>query len=309
MGDYSQAAELLQGALNHQSERDDLAYKLLEARHAEGNEAGYLEAVENHRTLLENGPLWEQVLAMGSELAPEHPLFVVAEEGDEGGLFGVLEPPQEAPLEDTAMMPVPPMPPPPPQSVSTTSDASADVLEFVAPEKDEQAIEAQSPTEVELDLDGGLEFDLGTFSLDEETEQSQSGSESGVGEALEEEFGKLGDEDVDHLDLQDEALKLGGNPAAVAPEDASESEPSVNAEVLEFPAPPEATDAGGVSAPSDGEDSDESSFVDTKLDLATAYLEMGDNSGARTLYQEVIEEGNAAQRQEAQDGLDRIGFG
>lgn len=47
--------------------------------------------------------------------------------------------------------------------------------------------------------------------------------------------------------------------------------------------------------------------VDTKLDLARAYEEMGDNDGARELIEEVLKEGSPSQREAAQRLLDRLG--
>ena len=47
--------------------------------------------------------------------------------------------------------------------------------------------------------------------------------------------------------------------------------------------------------------------VATKLDLAKAYEEMGDYEGARELLQEVVAEGDAAQRAKAQFILAKIG--
>lgn len=47
--------------------------------------------------------------------------------------------------------------------------------------------------------------------------------------------------------------------------------------------------------------------VATKLDLANAYEEMGDLEGVRELLQEVLKEGNSAQREKAQEMLARIG--
>ena len=46
--------------------------------------------------------------------------------------------------------------------------------------------------------------------------------------------------------------------------------------------------------------------VDTKLDLVTAYLDMGDHEGARELIEEVMKEGSAAQREHAQALLNRL---
>jgi FimV-like protein len=42
------------------------------------------------------------------------------------------------------------------------------------------------------------------------------------------------------------------------------------------------------------------SEVGTKLDLARAYMDMGDPDGARNILEEVLHEGSAAQKQEAQ---------
>ena len=59
----------------------------------------------------------------------------------------------------------------------------------------------------------------------------------------------------------------------------------------------------GVVDLSDLDDVDE---VSTKLDLARAYLDMGDNEGTRSILEEVIEEGNAAQKSEAEALLAEI---
>jgi pilus assembly protein FimV len=46
--------------------------------------------------------------------------------------------------------------------------------------------------------------------------------------------------------------------------------------------------------------------VGTKLDLARAYVDMGDPSGARSILDEVLAEGDEAQRQQAQQILDSL---
>ena len=47
--------------------------------------------------------------------------------------------------------------------------------------------------------------------------------------------------------------------------------------------------------------------VATKLDLARAYMDMGDPDGAQGILDEVMKEGNEAQRQEAEELLRKIG--
>ena len=46
--------------------------------------------------------------------------------------------------------------------------------------------------------------------------------------------------------------------------------------------------------------------VGTKLDLARAYIDMGDNDSARDILAEVIEEGNDQQKQEAKGLVEKI---
>ena len=46
--------------------------------------------------------------------------------------------------------------------------------------------------------------------------------------------------------------------------------------------------------------------VGTKLDLARAYIDMGDPDGARSILKEVIEEGGDAHQQEARQLLEEL---
>ena len=57
-------------------------------------------------------------------------------------------------------------------------------------------------------------------------------------------------------------------------------------------------DAGGM---------DIADYVETKLDLASAYLDMGDQVGARGLLEEVLREGSATQKGRAEDLLKNLG--
>jgi len=46
--------------------------------------------------------------------------------------------------------------------------------------------------------------------------------------------------------------------------------------------------------------------VSTKLDLAKAYIDMGDNDGAKSTLEEVMNEGNDTQKKEAEGLLSQI---
>src|SRR6201999_511377 len=48
------------------------------------------------------------------------------------------------------------------------------------------------------------------------------------------------------------------------------------------------------------------SEVGTKLDLARAYMDMGDPEGARSILEEVVSEGSASQKQEAERLIENL---
>lgn len=64
---------------------------------------------------------------------------------------------------------------------------------------------------------------------------------------------------------------------------------------------------GGLSAGSVGSSEAATDYVETKLDLASAYLDMGDQVGARSLLEDVIREGDASQKQRADALLKKLG--
>ena len=54
---------------------------------------------------------------------------------------------------------------------------------------------------------------------------------------------------------------------------------------------------------------EEEDMVQNKLELARAYLELGDGENVRSILQEVLSEGNAAQREEARQLLEQATSG
>ncbi|WP_339510398.1 FimV/HubP family polar landmark protein [Pseudomonas sp. RL_15y_Pfl2_60] len=72
---------------------------------------------------------------------------------------------------------------------------------------------------------------------------------------------------------------------------------------------PEFTEASSVAAFEDEDDFDFLSGTDetaTKLDLARAYIDMGDSEGARDILDEVVAEGNDDQQKEAKELIDKL---
>jgi FimV-like protein len=62
-----------------------------------------------------------------------------------------------------------------------------------------------------------------------------------------------------------------------------------------------------LSSPPDGGGDAGADYVETKLDLAAAYLDMGDQVGARGLLEDALQEGDAAQKKRAEEMLKKLG--
>lgn len=103
----------------------------------------------------------------------------------------------------------------------------------------------------------------------------------------------------------DDAHAHPAEPETVTDEDpyglAALREPAAKAPIEPSHAPiePVSTIAGTPAAALPGDDSYTDDPVDTKLDLARAYLDMGDPVGARAMLEEVLEEGSQTQKDEA----------
>lgn len=119
-----------------------------------------------------------------------------------------------------------------------------------------------------------------------------------------------GDDDAPSFNLHD--LDIGDDPVAeeegLRYDGSGAADDDRGSEELRAPSDGESRDGGtavGTAlAGSDGDDDDDDLFDagdenSTKLDLARAYLDMGDSEGARSLLDEVIAEGSHEQKQEA----------
>ena len=294
-GRYRQAESLIREAVEQEPGRTDLKIKLLEVLHAAGDRAGFEGAVAEHQeALMADEAVWARVLSMGRALAPDNPLF--AEEG-----LPQAEP-GEAPAEGG------------PAEVKL---ADIDLGEL---EEAPQAGEVPEPEET-------LDFDLGTGPEAPAAEAPAPGAEAGPAEeaAGAEEIPETGETarledtgtiewEVPEIDSEPgaseapaaeapaELPELPEETAPAAPETPAEETPA-EAEVPEGAAEeaaPERIEEGGAAAA----EGDEAA---TKLDLARAYMEMGDPEGARELLQEVVSEGNEAQRAEAEGLLKQLG--
>lgn len=193
--------------------------------------------------------------------------------------IGAAKPTVEVnPPEDTAALKLPDFDEPP----KMESDATTNEIAFESPTETPAPLEFSS-----LDQTTILESDLNPEEI--------------VFKSVPEESGGL-DFNFD--------MDLGASEAvAQAPEEAEVGkvpELDLSGISLDFDSAPDHS-AVAAEAKELGAATGESPDVDTKLDLVTAYMDMGDNEGARELLDEVLKEGGPKQRERAQQMMNSLG--
>ena len=176
-------------------------------------------------------------------------------------------------------------------------------------------VEDSEPTREEASAgsdseDNGLDFNIEDFDLPEEQSEASVPSEE-----VKHEEGAVMDFDLGDFKLPDED-------DATEPESAANEIPSVGAPEVDDASEETVLDFGFELDDQQSESTDEGQSdlgfdldeefgggideVGTKLDLATAYVEMGDAGGARDMLEEVLREGSTEQQQKAQQLLEQI---
>jgi pilus assembly protein FimV len=321
-GLYDQAADLVQLAIKRAPQRRDLKLKLLEIFFVWGNRDRFLElAREMNASRADAQPgEWDKILIMGKQIAPEDAIFAEARPqashldmelhssagpmdmdlgadhgsaldvdfpaggpkggGDGGGLdFEVSEPSSDA-LAPTVETP----------RIKATAGAAEDPTQEVAIE--------------DLGLDVGNFRSVGGADGPDDTLEMRR--EYAVEDTVEspriEKQTPASDEDDDLLSATGimkeqtgilRALDTTGEIPTIEYGDATGELPTIQAPKL----------GSGSITEVDFQLGDEPltmSEVGTKLDLARAYVDMGDPEGARSILDEVLKEGTADQKQEAE---------
>ncbi len=325
-GRYQQAENLITQALEKSPDRADLQFKLLEIYFTTRNISSFVglaEKMQSNGVPTLDPATWSRVQSMGRELAPSNDLFggaddsalesLVADDvstGSEGfsepnlgGLDSDSEVLANLDLDlDSSLSELDASPlggqsefqeagyqggdagsvlePPPAVDHSSESSPLSDPLASSTPIQDE--------SDFALDLNSLDSMDLGELDLDQ-VSAPPSGSPKTAGEVSRSEANGL-----ETLQVDDEisALNLDGFDQKLEPEsgldDSNVDDEAPLSELLD--------DLGA-----------QEEEVDTKLDLAKAYAEMGDAEGAREILEEVLEEGNEQQKAEAQEVMGSIG--
>lgn len=203
----------------------------------------------------------------------------------------------------------------------TLDDAEPPTVETLSETLSETTEESLSEDAAALeDVDVGLEFDIGDLDTVETGELGVSDTaDLGVATSgLDDADTADSEMDIDDISLEESAdtspeledLEIGDpsvddlNVDELSAEDSAATGLEANVDELD-----ESPDAGMAEVLGDelGEDVfSEIDEVGTKLDLARAYVDMGDENGARNILSEVLEEGNDEQKAQAQELLSQM---
>ncbi|MFA7944541.1 FimV/HubP family polar landmark protein [Pseudomonas brenneri] len=317
-GHLNQAAAVLEEAIKLEPKRSDLRLKLLEVYGQQGDKDGF---VSQERQLVANGENHTQV----ELLKNRYPAMAVLAAGVSAAVAAAALDAQY--VKDLLQEEPAPAAAPEADTFDTDFDLSLDDLEaaspaVVAPEVDDLSFESvlQQQTEAKASEDDLSDFDL-DLQLDAPASQSDDDFLSGLEEQMKDlppvEPPTLTPAALDDFDLpEDFDLSLADEPAPADKPDAFASElDDVNAELerlsqsLESPSIEPSFTAEDAAK---GDDEPEFDFlsgtdeVATKLDLAQAYIDMGDADGARDILSEVLTEGDEKQRGEAKEMLSNL---
>ena len=325
-GRYQQAEELIKQAIEKFPDREELKHKLLEIYFSAKKSEEFSELAQQLHDggLEEQQPdAWSKIAAMGKELSPGHALFagaaglasadVLGDDDDLGLDLGPLaesEPPspvediQEAAadvsdeldsmdlsgLEDLDEM----------DSENLEADLSLDSEFLNKMDGVEEAAATDDSDALDIDL-SDLEVDSVPSGIDSKPAAEESSEEplpfdlADIEESLDTAEGtadsiELEDsESLDNLDLESIEKELEGLSSDLDNEETEVDELSL------------------LHSHSENLDLDSTDEITTKLDLARAYIDMGDNEGAKSILEEVVGEGSEPQQKEAQELLGSLG--
>ena len=326
-GRYEAAEERLNEAIQNEPDRMELHAKLLELHHATKNKGAFEAGAEDFYARLggneAGNPLWEKVVSMGAELAPGNPLFNQAGAAATGTDSVMMADPGMGMTDsqvmdiglETGVFEAGEL-----SGANTSADLDMDLGESSAVAEEPAAADdfnfdlgISEPAETESpDLDFNLDIgsaeepaaeepaamdfnlDMGTPAADD-TGMDFNLDIGGAEEPAAEEASMDMDFNLDAGDTSDSGLdfNIGGGEDEIS----LDMDSGAGNEVMDLNL--DASD----TADADIGGGDE---VGTKLDLAKAYIDMGDPEGARSILDEVMDEGSATQKEEAQSLLGQI---
>lgn len=282
-GNFEKAEALLLSAISAEPGRSDLRLKLLEVFVETKDLTRFDEQLDGLKSTGDSNAL-EKAEALRSKIA--------GAEGEEDLLDIDLGLDEEtvAPVEESFLESVEPE-----TSLEDEFDLDSEETLEQEPSIDDMPVEQAAASEEAFDLDLSDEF------LEEASEETAAETQPEEPSIDEEPAAELtAEEQVDEF-IEDELEEQGVTEDEILQE---------AAEIDSAPAPV-SEEAPSAAAAEETASSDSDEVLDedetaTKLELAKAYIDMGDTEGARDILEEVLEEGNDAQKSEAQSLINEL---
>jgi pilus assembly protein FimV len=347
-GKFTQAAELLQNAINDEPHRSDLRLKLMEVYAELGDRDGFSRQEQELREIGGSASAVDQLKAKYPAMAmAAFAAGGAAAASDDLDAFSLddltldepaaQQPSVAADLDDSFDLSLDdldvdldaPSAPAAPVAETTLDDLGLDLdssLDFETPAA--PASTASADMDFDLDLGGesasdslSLGDDLADFSLDLEADSKPSATvaEDDFLLSLDDEpiasSASSSEADLDmpadfDLSLADDLPSTPADDSFAAQLDEVSAELDQLSSGLADELPASLPEASSTAVGQDlDDDFDFLSGTDetaTKLDLARAYIDMGDSEGARDILDEVIAEGSEGQQQEARDLISKL---
>ncbi|MES9971444.1 MAG: FimV/HubP family polar landmark protein [Candidatus Thiodiazotropha sp.] len=323
-GRYQQAEELIKQAIEKNPEREELKHKLAEIyfsakKHQDFNAL----AQELHDAgLADKEPdTWSKIAAMGKELDPSSALFA----GAAGIAAGAVASADSA-LDDLGLdLGSEPLSegeePAQEEAAQDSSDVEIDSMDLSGldnlDEMDSESLEGNLSLDSEFlnkmesgesTAEEGDALDIDLSDLDMDSEQSADAAEEPEPFDLSDVEGdsEMADESVvqdasDAIELEDSEVLDDLDLESI------EKELEGLSSELDSDEPESADELSLLQSHSENLDLDSTDEITTKLDLARAYIDMGDIEGAKSILDEVSSEGSDAQQKEAQELLNGLG--
>jgi pilus assembly protein FimV len=263
-GRDAQAEEILKEAMARDKGRHEIALKLLEIYHARKSSTAFETVAKELRAAVgDTHPMWQKAAAMGAQIDPANPLYAAAAGGT--ATFTAMSP-SAAPAKPELDFDLEG------GSNKSETESSAPSPDFDLDLDSRKAGQHAQVPDLPTESSPSIDFDLAP------SQHSASHSLDMPAESPKDEKPAF---DFDLSGLEFPGTKGADKPAA-SPGASSTGNLDLADLSLDSPA-----ESGGGEA------------VGTKLELAKAYLEIGDKDGARDILQEVAKEGSSAQKEEA----------
>lgn len=292
-GRHQQAEDILKEALEKEPGRNEIKLKLLEVFFAAKNREAFEQHAQEFHDALgdESDPMWAKTVTMGTQLCPGSDLFG----GDSAEAL------KEDLQEDTGESDD--------DLLDFDFDIDADSVDAGAAtgddETDEMFAELEAATTAEeapaaaAEEDTSLDFDMDTGT------ETAAATEAPAKEAAADDNSL--DFDVSSLDFDLDTGAAGETASETSEAAADDAGLDFDLEGMDEAAAESTDELGDDLADELGEDAfGEVDEIGTKLDLAKAYVDMGDGDGAKSILDEVMEEGDDGQKKQAEELLAQL---